>query len=271
MSGETSIEKARQVDGRKRYVAPATEAERQRRLKARRSREERMAEIAEREYLARHLEAEGVPSDPMQDSRVRQAGTHDPLHRFILGGDAEVVLTGVRSAEGRVTMTGARKLETPLDFLRFRSKHPISAIQYEAGLRYGTALSALQRTGSNTQAILNNAVYEARPSAEERERQAWGHEMTSKGGLHPARDPSDSILAAVAQIKLIEQRLSKFDRAVLRQLIGNERTVGQIASVFGCPPDAMGWVVRIALLHLVDALLVADPEFYLFREQTRGE
>lgn len=240
------------------------------RLKERQGRMDRIGQLAEREVLARLLEEEGRPVDPMQDGRMKRAGLHDPMHRLYLNDEEpDSAIHGIRSAEGKVTLLGAKRLETPLDYLRHRSRNPISSIQYEAGLRYATAIHDLQRTGSNTQAILNNAVYSVPVSNEERDAKALGHEMTAKGGLHPARDPSDAILGAVARLKMIEARLDKFDRVILRHLLGNERTVGQIASTWGCPVEAMGWMIRKALLSLVDALLVVDRDFYLFREQMR--
>lgn len=193
----------------------------------------------------------------------------DAIRAVLDGTDPDTVLVRVRTAEG-VSLATRKDYGRPIDYLRHRSKNPISDIAFMAAELYSARYHEISAVGSNTQATINQLMKSVPITAEDRAmKDAPGGIMVSKGEVHVAADPSMRMLTAAIALKRIDEKLDKVVQEILRDLVIRERGVGLIAQRWQWQPEGAGVMVRYALERLVDVLEELDEDFAAFVRQER--
>ncbi len=195
--------------------------------------------------------------------------TADPMQAILNGADPDTVLVRVRTAEGS-SFALRRDQRRPIDYLRYRSKNPITDIQFLAAELYAADIAGLGSTTSNTQAVINHMQREKEPwTSEEAAQMRSGTMIKPRFEVHEVNDPSDRMLDAAFRVKRIDERLDKVHCALLRDLLVRELTVGNIAMRWKWQPEAAAVMVRHALATLVIAYEAANEEFAVYARQER--
>lgn len=193
----------------------------------------------------------------------------DPFQEILNGVDPDTVLVRVRSATG-ANFAMRRDLKRPIDYLRYRSKKPISESMFLAGEIFAADHQGYSHVGSNTAATLHHMEKEIAPwSAADAERMRSGTVTKPRFEVHVASDPSDRMLDAALRVKRIEQKLDKVHYTLLRDLLIRELTLGSIAQRWGWHLEAVSVMVRHALACLVKAYEELNPEFAEFSADER--
>lgn len=198
----------------------------------------------------------------------------EPLMRAVLDGtDPDRVLVRVRTAEG-VALATRKDYGRPIDYLRYRAaKNPITDAMFMAAEFYCADYHAISQVGSNTQATIDHLM-KAVPLTSDDKRMldqegVNSQRMHSKGECHEAADPSDRMLTAAFNLKRIDSQLDPVQRALLRDLIVREMTVGTIAQRWKWTPETASVMVRYALLRLVQVYEKLREDFALYLRQER--
>lgn len=200
---------------------------------------------------------------------------NDLVRAILDGTDPDTVLVRVRTAEG-VTLATRKDYGRPLDYLRHRVKNPISDAQFMAAEFYWCDYNAISQVGSNTQATIDHLMkavpYEASDRRMLDQEGINSQRMHPKSETHETKDPSERMLGAALSLKRIDDKLDAVQRAVLRDLIIREQTVGTIAQRWKWPPEAASVMVRYALQRLVDVYEELREDFALYlRQERQGE
>jgi hypothetical protein len=196
--------------------------------------------------------------------------------RLVLDGtDPDTVLVRVRSAEG-VALATRKDYGRPIDYLRYRVKNPISDAMFMAAEFYGGDYNAISQVGSNTAATIDHLMKAVPMEASDRrmldQEGINSQRMHPKSETHEASDPSERMLGAAFALKRVDEQLDKVQRAILRDLIVREITIGAIATRWKWPPEAAGVMVRYALQRLVDVYEMLREDFALYlRQERQGE
>lgn len=193
--------------------------------------------------------------------------------RAVLDGtDPDRVLVRVRTAEG-VALATRKDYGRPIDYLRYRTKNPISDAMFMAAEFYSADYYAISQVGSNTQATIDHLMKAVPLTAEDRlmlsQEGINSQRMHSKGECHETADPSDRMLTAALNLKRIDERLDPVQRVILRDLIVREMTVGSIAQRWKWTPETASVMVRYALLRLVQVYEQLREDFALYLRQER--
>jgi hypothetical protein len=195
------------------------------------------------------------------------------LMRAVLDGtDPDRVLVAVRTAEG-VSLATRKDYGRPLDYLRYRNPKPISDAQFMAGEFYIADYASISQVGSNTQATIDHLMKAVPMTADDRrmlrEEGVNSQRMHPKTECHEASDPSDRMLNAAFTLKRIDDQLDPIQRAVLRDLLINERTIGTIAQRWKWTPETAGVFARYALSRLVQVYEGLREDFAAYLRQER--
>jgi len=200
---------------------------------------------------------------------------NDLVRAVLDGTDPDSVLVRVRNAEG-VSLATRKDYGRPIDYLRYRVKNPISDAMFMAAEFYGGDYAAISQVGSNTAATIDHLMKAVPLEASDRrmldQEGINGGRMHPKSECHEAKDPSERMLGAALSLKRIDDKLDKVQRAILRDLIIAERTIGTIAQRWKWPPEAAGVMVRYALQRLVDVYEELREDFAAYlRQERQGE
>lgn len=212
------------------------------------------------------------PKRPLPSVPVANPQSPDPISAVIVGGlDPDTVLARVRQPDGAISYVGAVRAGRPIDNLRFRLSpaQRISDEQYRAAEVYLALFSGCQHVGSNTQTIVNNAVYYIDPEPHEIEMRALGRMMATHEAARPVKQDELERVAAVWRFARVSSLLTREYRSILNDLIINELGVGAIARRWGVSPDAMGLSVRFALANLQRILAEVDAEYRAWETSVR--
>ncbi|MDZ7883034.1 MAG: hypothetical protein U5N53_09015 [Mycobacterium sp.] len=196
----------------------------------------------------------------------------DEMQAVLDGTNPDDVLVRVRTAEG-VSYAVRKNYGRPIDFLRHQARKPITDAMLLAAEFYIADYFAMSQTGSNTQATIDHLMKAVPMTSEDRrmldQEGINGGRMHSKAECHEASDPSDRMLNAAFALKRVDDRLDKVQRAILRDLLINEHSVGVIALRWRWPPEAAGVMVRYALLKLVEVYESLREDFAAWIRQER--
>jgi len=198
----------------------------------------------------------------------------DPLHDIILNGaDPAAVLPVYAKALGGAIIKMA---DTPLNYLRFRSKDPISDVQHEAALWF---LGAFEPGGggSNTNSVCETAARLALPAAKERKERERIRAIEADGrqimhGRDDSRghsDPERRIIQRIDRQTHVRVALRSREISVLYDLLVEDRPIGAIARRWGVEHSVVSLWVREALLELAAYLEKRDPKFQEIVASTR--
>lgn len=197
---------------------------------------------------------------------------NDFIRAVLDGTDPDTVLVRVRTAEG-VSMATRRNSGRPIDYLRQQGKNPISDAMFMAAEFYAGDYFAISQVGSNTQATIDHLMkavpYEAADKRMLDQEGINSQRMHPKSECHEAKDPSERMLGAAFALKRIDDRLDKVQRALLRDLLIRENTIGTIATKWRWKPEAASVMVRYALQRLVDVYEEMREDFAAYLRQER--
>lgn len=200
---------------------------------------------------------------------------NDLVRAVLDGTDPDTVLVRVRHAEG-VSLATRKDYGRPIDYLRHRSANPISDAMFMAAEFYGGDYHAISAVGSNTGATIEHLMkavpYEASDRRMMDQEGINGGRMHPKSECHEAKDPSERMLGAALNLKRVDERLDPVQRALLRDLIVREITVGTIATRWRWKPETASVMVRYALQRLVDVYEGLREDFATYlRQERQGE
>jgi hypothetical protein len=201
---------------------------------------------------------------------------HDLMREVLDGTDPDRVLVRVRNAEG-VTLATRKDYGRPIDYLRYRVKtNPISDAMFMAAEFYAGDYHAISQVGSNTQATIEHLMKAVPYTADDKrmldQEGINGGRMHPKSECHEAKDPSERMLGAAFALKRVDSLLDPVQRALLRDLVIRELTVGTIAQRWKWSPEAASVMVRYALLRLVDVYERLREDFAAWlRQERQGE
>jgi hypothetical protein len=194
----------------------------------------------------------------------------EPMQAVLDGTDPESVLVRVRNAEG-VTFAVRKDYGRPLDYLRYRSKIPISDVLYLAGEFYASDYAAISQVGSNTQSTIDALMRSVPWTAEDKRLVESGRYIHPKGEAHEAADQSMRMVSAAWSLKRVDERLDGVLRELLRDLLVRELTVGMIAQRWRMQPDSASTMLRYALMKLSEVYEQTRKEFADYARQARQQ
>lgn len=199
----------------------------------------------------------------------------DFVRAILDGTDPDRVLVRVRHADG-VSLATRKDYGRPIDYLRYRNANPITDAMFMAAEFYSGDYHAISQVGSNTAATIDHLMKAVPLEASDRrmldQEGINGARMHSKGETHEPTDPSDRMLGAALTLKRIDDKLDPVQRALLRDLIIREITVGAIATRWKWQPETAGVMVRYALQRLVDVYEELREDFATYlRQERQGE
>ncbi|RNJ49390.1 hypothetical protein [Methylocystis hirsuta] len=224
---------------------------------------------------------------------------HDVLHEIVLNGKSpdEVLPALVKTnVGGEVAIT--KVADTPLNYLRFRSKNPISEIQYAAALVFlnghepgggKSPTAAALETALRLRRSTNEIAYEQKIERAHLLRDSMtpaevarmdlvvqGHvgRMSGRDDSGGASDPETRLLRRIDATRKFTEWLRPREVSILFDLLVREQPTGVIARRWGAHPDMMRFWIREALLVLAKRLEETDAHFATFvatiRERERG-
>lgn len=199
----------------------------------------------------------------------------EEMRAVLDGTDPDRVLVRVRNAEG-VSLATRKDYGRPIDYLRYRVKNPISDVMFMAAEFYAGDYHAISQVGSNTQATIDHLMKAVPYTADDKrmlDREGVnGGRMHAKGETHEPTDPSERMLGAAFALKRIDDMLDPIQRALLRDLLIREQTIGTIAQRWKWSTDAASVMVRYTLLRLVDVYETLRDDFAMWlRQERQGE
>jgi hypothetical protein len=200
---------------------------------------------------------------------------NDLMRAVLDGTDPDSVLVRVRTAEG-VSLVTRKDYGRPVDYLRYRAKHPISDAMFMAAEFYAGDYYAISHVGSNTAATIDHLMKAVPMTSDDRrmldQEGINGGRMHPKSECHEAADPSDRMLSAAFSLKRIDERLDPVQRSLLRDFLIREHTIGVIAQRWRWTPEAASTMVRYALHRLVDVYEMLREDFATWlRQERQGE
>jgi hypothetical protein len=141
---------------------------------------------------------------------------------------------------------------------------------------YAGDYHAISQVGSNTQATIEHLMKAVPYTADDKrmldQEGVNGGRMHPKSECHEAKDPSERMLGAAFALKRVDSLLDPVQRALLRDLVIRELTVGTIAQRWKWSPEAASVMVRYALLRLVDVYERLREDFAAWlRQERQGE
>lgn len=175
------------------------------------------------------------------------------LRDVLDGTDPDRVLVRVRNGDA-VSLATRKDYGRPIDYLRYRSKNPISDAEFMAAEFYAGDYHAISQTGSNTAATIEHLMKAVPFTAEDRRMLA--NEGVNSQRMHPkaeskeAKDPSEKMLGAALAKKRVDAHLDNVQRAILSDLVLREYSIGTIATRWRWQPEAAAMMVRYSLARL---------------------
>lgn len=161
-------------------------------------------------------EAKEAPMSPLQSIGF---DGRPPTISFVTRPELPVEIRGQRNTSS-----------TPLDYLYFQAKTPISYWEWVAGKRFEYDVQQSRRDAPVTADLsrLMMAKVERLTAAEKRRVVTFRPKATAKRGK-ASFDVNDTRLDAMARLGRLQDEISKISFYLLDQLIGQERTLAEIA------------------------------------------
>jgi hypothetical protein len=225
----------------------------------------------------------------------------DALHEIILNGKSpdEVMPALARTNVGGGHVTVTKVANTPLNYLRFRSKNPISEIQYAAALVFigghepgggKSPTAGAIEAALRLRLTANDIAYEqdverahtmlgglTRADKARAEMVVQGHlgRMSGRDEGGGASDPETRLLRRIDATRKFSEWLRPRELSILHDLLIQEESTGWIARRWNVHPDMVRFWIREALLVLAKRLEETDAHFATFvatiRERERDE